>query len=360
MTNMLRPSAADATRWMWRLSVTLLAMLLAPLTRAQAAACPVSPASISDCGCTITKPGQTYKIGGPLQLATGKSFCIKIATSNVTLELNGQTLTGNGSSEASVGIDVLPTTSLSAAVKNVAIMGGGTVTSFGIGIRSAAVATSIGITPVAIMGNGTGVVLNGANPFLAGVTASSNADSGIKLNPGASGGALIEITAETQTNGAGIWLNGANGVFMTEIVADSNDTFGVWFDSASNNSLVGFDATNNTLAGVFLGCEDTGPDNTTCKSVKRAPSNGNNIFGDPTTSKVSTADNSDGISGQKWGVAIGKGNVRNHVVEVQGNGNTTDALDENPNCATNIWAHDFFVKFKPNVDEFFCIGSVVL
>jgi hypothetical protein len=265
------------------------------------------------------------------------------------------TIDGNGQTTPTIGIEV-DATGPHGTVKNVAIIsstGTAAIEDFGTGIRSAAAATTVGgLDSVDVSSDGRGMVFNGASPVLLNVSADDNMKVGIQLNSGAAGGALVHVDASDNTAGSGIWINGANGTSMTDVTANGNNGIGVWLDGASNNSLVAFNANDNAIAGVFVGCNSAGPDGHTCVSVGRSASNGNSVMGNVAVATRSTAD------GQKWGVAIGSGNSRNHVVFVEGSGNTIDdGLDENTNCDANVWSLNTFTKTSPSHITPFCIGN---
>ena len=125
--------------------------------------------------------------------------------------------------------------------------------------------------------NGKGVVVNGANAYLIEVISVLDNEVGIQINASATD--LVGVIVEAvQATGAGIKLNGVNGVFMDEAVAVGNGTFGIWLQSASNNDFDGFESESNGVAGVYLGCNPAGPNGTACPSGV-ASSNGNSFIG---------------------------------------------------------------------------------
>jgi hypothetical protein len=51
---------------------------------------------------------------------------------------------------------------------------------------------------------------------------------------------------------------------------------------------------------------------------------------------------------QSYGVAVGKGNKNNVLVNITGGGNVIDdGLDENPSCGTNRWIGDDLTTTNP-------------
>jgi len=51
---------------------------------------------------------------------------------------------------------------------------------------------------------------------------------------------------------------------------------------------------------------------------------------------------------QRYGIAVGLGNLHNHFLTITGAGNVNDdALDENPDCGNNRWLFDTFTTSSP-------------
>src|ERR1700730_7525018 len=153
--------------------------------------------------------------------------------------------------------------------------------------------------------NGRGVVVNGPAAILSTITADANTLAGIQVNQAAVGTTLLQITADSNF-GAGIKLVSVNGVSLIKSDASANSTFGVWLKGSSSNFLWDFTAEDNSIAGVYLGCNAAGPTGAACPPGT-LPASANMISGDlvgATNSVVSPSS----PAKQKFGVAIDLGN----------------------------------------------------
>ena len=104
-----------------------------------------------------------------------------------------------------------------------------------------------------------------------------------------------------------------------------------------------FSSTNNGVAGIYLGCNAAGPNGTACPAGRRTVQQGQLPLG--TSPNNSTVNNT---GSERFGIAVGLGNLRNHLFSISGTGNVTyDALDENPNCGSNWWVGDNFITSSP-------------
>jgi len=194
--------------------------------------------------------------------------------------------------------------------------------------------------------NNRGTVVNGSNAFL--ITDISEEDNtvGIQINATATNFVMVEGAAVGAT-GAGILLNGVSGAFLNEALAEDDGTFGIWVRSASDNVISGFGAVGNGVAGVYLGCNAAGPNGTACPAGVPA-SKGNSLMGAVYGSTQSLVSNTGSSLNQRFGIAVGLGNLHNHFLAITGTGNVDDdALDENPNCGTNRWFSDSFTTSSP-------------
>jgi parallel beta-helix repeat protein len=168
---------------------------------------------------------------------------------------------------------------------------------------------------------------------------------------------LDRVTAMSNT-GPGIKLLGVTGANVIDSIATGNSTFGIWLKGASDNTIEFFTASDNTIAGAYLGCHAAGPTGAPC-APGTPPANANTLSGDivgGTFSDVSATS----PAKQRFGIAIDAGNLRNRVLDVKGTGNgILDAIDENPNCASNMWVGTTsFGKKSPSANpsgNFFCM-----
>jgi parallel beta-helix repeat protein len=322
---MIGKRSISASIFVWAFASLLSALWVAP-ERAYAAACSTS---ITACGCTITVGfGATtpYTIATNLTFVAISGACIEIAASNVVLSGGGHTITGPSSASATVGLQI------DAGTKSV-LLSSINVIGFGIGFKLDGKLSTLSSTSAST--NGRGVVVNGPVALLATVIVTSNSNAGVLVNPTANGATLDRVTAMNNT-GPGIKLSGVTGANVIDSIATGNSTFGIWLKGASDNTIEFFTATDNAIAGAYLGCHATGPTGAPC-SPGTLPANANTLSGDivgGTFSDVSATS----PAKQKFGIAIDAGNLRNRVLNVKGTGNgILDAIDENPNCASNMW-----------------------
>ena len=321
----------------------MLALALTP-SRAAAAACALS---IPTCGCTIKSPG-TYMLTGTSPMnSTGT--CIDITASNVTLTASSVVIKGSGSTSPTFGVRIEPTA-------NRVLLEGIVAEDFAQGFRVDG--RNASLIDVQTEGNNKGVVVNGANAYLIETISELDNLVGIQVNSTATDFVMV-IGGALGATGAGVELNGVNGAFMEEAEAEGNGTFGIWLKSASNNFIAGFVSESNGIAGVYLGCNAAGPNGTPCPAGVPS-SNGNSlmgsVFGTSTNSLVS---NTGTPLNQRFGVAVGFGNLHNHFLLITGKGNVDDdALDENPTCGNNRWFADNFTTSSPakSTTSLFCLN----
>ncbi len=327
--------------WQSALLGTMLFVALAP-SGAFAATCALS---IPTCGCTISSPGAYTLTGTSPMNSTGT--CIDITASNVTLT-GGKVIKGPGSTSPTFGVRIESTA-------NKVFLEDIVAEDFGQGVRVDGPNASMVL--VETEGNNKGIVVNGANAYL--IEAISELDNlvGIQVNSTATDFVMV-IGEALGATGAGIELNGVNGAFIEEAEAEGNGTFGVWLKSASNNFIAGFVSESNGVAGVYLGCNAAGPNGTACPAGA-LPSNGNSLMGSVYGSSTNSIVSNTGTPfNQRFGMAVGLGNLHNHFLLITGASNVNeDALDENPNCGNNRWFADTFTTSSPAKNTtFFCLN----
>jgi hypothetical protein len=321
----------------------MLATALTP-SRAAAAACALS---IPTCGCTINSPG-TYTLTGTSPMnSTGT--CVDITASNVSLEGSGKEIKGPGSTSPTFGVRIEPT------ARRV-LLEGIAAEDFAQGIRVDGPNASV--IDVETAGNNKGIVVNGANAYLIETISELDNLVGIQVNSTATDFVMV-IGGALGASGAGLELNGVNGAFIEEAEAEGNGTFGIWLKSASDNFVAGFVSESNGIAGVYLGCKAAGPNGTACPAGVPS-SNGNSLMGSVYgTSTNSIVSNTGTPFNQRFGVAVGLGNLHNHFLLITGTGNVDDdALDENPTCGNNRWFADTFTTSSPakSTTDLFCLN----
>jgi hypothetical protein len=327
--------------WQSALLVTILFAAVLP-SRADAVTCALS---ITSCGCTISLSGD-YTLSGTSPMNSAGT-CINITASNVTLDGAGIVMKGPGSTSPTFGVHI-ESTANKVFLEELAVEG------FGQGIRIDGL-NAITYDVVTALNN-KGVVVNGANAYL--ITAISEEDNlaGIQVNSTATG-LVAGVLAGVDDIGVGIEFNGVNGAFINEAEGEGDGTFGIWLKSASHNAISGFQAESNGVAGVYLGCNAAGPNGTPCPAGVPS-SDYNSLMGSVYASKNSLVSNTTSPLNQRFGIAVGLGNLHNQFLEVTGTGNVDDdALDENPNCASNRWAFDSFTTSSPaKGTTFFCLN----
>jgi len=211
------------------------------------------------------------------------------------------------------------------------------------------------MSSVTTTGNNKGVVINGANAYAFVVFSLADNLVGIQVNSTATDFTMI-VGGGLSDAGAGIKLNGVNGAFIDSFEAGGDGTFGIWLKSASNNAISDFSSVGNGIAGVYLGCNPTGPNGTACPAGTPS-SNGNSLMGNALKGTALFSDVSNGVS-QRFGIAVGLGNRGNHFAFITGSGNLSDdALDENPTCGNNRWLADTFTTSNPAKNTtLFCLN----
>jgi Periplasmic copper-binding protein (NosD) len=252
------------------------------------------PISIIDCG-KITKPG-LYQLDNNLFASSPSAGdCLIIQAANVSLNLNNYNLYGTTSA---VGIHVMK------SAARVFIEGSGsTIQSFGVGIQ-----------------------FDAAAPFADNFTVLSNSDAGILLNRVQQANLSNFSAVDNKNDGVRIDHGGNNLLQMPTI--SGSGRYGVWIQNSSRNSIGNFDVRNNVLAGIYVGCSQTGPRGSCARGGK--PSNSNYLF------SGTAAISSSGI--QQYGIAIDEGNNFNRVVNIWAwQNNQLDLFDVNQNCGKNYW-----------------------
>jgi parallel beta-helix repeat protein len=244
-------------------------LLLLPLVTVTVAACsdaatPVSPEAtsaalvaakeITACHTVIRQPG-VYLLANDL---TGcPELGIEIASSNVTLQLNGHTISGSG---LSVGIGIGRT--LLSGVQRVSVLGPGTVERFQTGIMTAHMMRST-IRGLTVRFNDHGLGLNrglrgdrraSSQDTIVANTFSDNRYHGVSINGGE---ASLFIDNISTRNGAGHWdgfgfyLYDAHGIELRSNWAIDNYQSGIVAQSWSiGNRIIGNRVLGNGAADL--------------------------------------------------------------------------------------------------------------
>ena len=175
---------------------------------------------------------------------------------------------------------------------------------------------SIGSFAVGIQDDASGAIIAHTN-------VGYNSNAGVLLNR-VNGSQISDFSAES--NVYGVELFGSTLCSIQRVNADSNGTYGIWLLSSSRNVINFFEAQDNTVAGVYLGCQaSSGPVGGRCGA-----SNNNRIYDGPQVGVASAS--------QEYGVALDKGDIGNVISGINGNGDSTEDLDDqNAGCASNVW-----------------------
>jgi hypothetical protein len=235
--------------------------------------------TINSCGCTIVKSG-SYKIGlaiNSTQGLTPAGACIEIAASFVFLDAGKKTVIGpGGTTPTGIGIWVHH------PFRSIFLEGRGTV----------------------ISGWDVGLLIQGRQVVADDFTANTNGTAGVELN-------------------------NAEAVELTNQTASSNLNYGIWVKQTSISDITNSKTLTNGNIGLYVGCSDIGPTSSGCGS---GPSPGNYIF----TGSIAGNTN--------YGVALDIG-AKSTVVTNQTLGGGThnskdDLFDANSSCGSNKWFAD--------------------
>jgi hypothetical protein len=257
----------------------LLVSVLALNAKAQAGSCPTS---ITSCGCTINRPG-SYAVVNELnfdQGLTGRGDCIDITASKVILDGGDEDVDGNGSG---VGVRTFPGAEL-AVIQNF-----DEIDDWNIGVKVQSLRATV--TSSDITDNTSAqVLLQGAN--------NANVTFDFVGVEGAGEGPCILVKNSKSDTISNVESMGCTGGIVVEnslrtSIASSLFAFsfgdGIFFDAGSSHG-----------AKIASNC---------------------------------VGDNDD------LGIEIGKGNTKNQISAncVLFDDDGTDLLDDNPNCAKDIW-----------------------
>ncbi len=312
-----------------------------------AAAVPVCTNPITFCPCRITTAGGNYTIAAnePNLVVAGPGDCIRIRAPHVTLDLGSSEISAPVSPSNFVGVRVFP--GADGTVVEGTDGAPALIQYFGTGVEVDA--HSATLRNLTAQSNGIGILIQGGAAYGNALSVSHSTRVGILIrNVGA--GPFLDGVTVSDTAGPGIKLNNVQGAFLVNVVATANNTYGVWLRASSRNVIADLTASQNTVAGVYLGCFNSGGllSRACTANPPVAPSNGNVVAGLGNPSRVLGPIRPN----QEYGVIIGRGNTANRIVDVDGSGNGTgvngaDAADYNPDCAGNVWQDNQFTTTIP-------------
>jgi hypothetical protein len=168
-----------------------------------------------------------------------------------------------------------------------------------------------------------GIQDDASNAVIAHTNVSYNSNVGVLLNH-VNGSLVSDFSAES--NAYGVELDASTLCSIQRVTLDSNSIYGLWLLGSSRNIVNFFEAQDNTVAGIYVGCQATaGPVGGRC-----APSSKNHIYDGP---QVGPA-----VESQGYGVAIDTGQASNIVDGVNGSGDSNaDLDDQNAGCGSDVW-----------------------
>jgi hypothetical protein len=105
--------------------------------------------------------------------------------------------------------------------------------------------------------------------------------------------------------------------------------YGIWIVGGNSNQVDGADSEYNEIAGIYIGCSETGPTGTPCPPGQA--STGNVVY------NYGSSSPSDGNE-QPYGIVLEVGSIHNTVANNGvGEDMLVDLYDGNANCADNVW-----------------------
>jgi hypothetical protein len=238
------------------------------------------PPTINACGCTIDAPG-SYKLGLAIDSSQGLTpagACIEIASSFVILDGAGKKITGPG---------------------------GPKPTGTGVWVHHPFRADFLGFRGSVISGWDVGLLIQGRQ--------------------------IVADDASANSNGtAGVELNNAEDIELTNTTAETNLNYGIWVKQTSSSDITNSKTESNGNIGLYVGCSDIGPISAGCTGV--GPSPGNYIF----TGGIQANTN--------YGVALDIGAkstiITNQTLSGGTHNSKDDLFDANSSCGSNKWFGD--------------------
>ncbi len=215
--------------------------------------------TVTSCGTVIAKPG-TWTVANNLNCS---ALGVAIQVNNVTLILNGFTITGPGPVS---GTGVLVVSPGGFGLKNVKIVGPGTISAFAAGILFLGTAGG-GAVDLTLSNNGNGLIANfDGNGIQSKSLLITQNQIVLNVNNGIQGSAInmSSIVGNNASNngaaapgGSGIWLamaaaNKVQGNVCNNNFVDGIRLGGAGGNGATGNTVVGNQANNNVNAGIGL------------------------------------------------------------------------------------------------------------
>jgi parallel beta-helix repeat protein len=248
--------------------------------------------SVASCGTIITSPG-TWTL---TQNLTCPGDGIDVQAGNVTLKLNGFTITGPGTNAGTNGVLFASPNGLT--LDNVTILGPGTITKFQDGIVFQGT-NGGGSVDVAILGNLIGILLRGG-------TAAAPPKN------------LIISQNTLHSSADGISGSLAASTIVGNSCSNSSDCIDLV--GASGNKIVGNFCNSNSHAGIVVGANGSG-----------SASTGNTIEGNQTSNN------------RFYGIFLGPSSSSNHLIgNVAFHNSFLDINEFNSHCGSDTFLSDVF------------------
>jgi parallel beta-helix repeat protein len=280
------------------------------------------------CGVIISQPG-VYALGTNVGPCASGVDGIDIEASNVTLLLNGHTISGatsvSGNCNASIGIHVLGTSSV--PLSGVNVVGPGTISNFWVGFGAYySAGSSVSLTTVkAPQCPGTYTLT------LDGSTFTESTSFGFIIDVTSNHWTLLRnVVREPGVSSEGIYVLGpvegfppfgpASGSYNNVIENNVNDTIG--FEGSTNNNIIG-NIANDNYGGIEL----------------VVASNNNNVLANTTNGNAA----GDGILVSDYGTGLYS--TGNNIIGNTSLGNSPWDMEDDEaggGCASNIWEGNHF------------------
>ncbi len=198
---------------------------------------------------TAANNSGSYRLTGNLSAPAGTD-AIDVSASNVTIDLNGFSITGNGS----VGIN---------AVRDDITVENGTVTGFGTGVDVG----EFGIVRnVHADANGDGIIV-GLNSLVKGCTANNGTDA---TGSGISASGVSVISGNTASGNANDGIDcAANACVISGNTANSNSSTGI--DCKGSGCLISGNTVHNNKSGIASSDTSTGYAENVLKNTTNVP-----------------------------------------------------------------------------------------
>jgi hypothetical protein len=278
-----------------------------------------APMPITACT-TLVLPGTyqlTRDVSGGL-LPDGN--CIDIASPNVTLDLQGHTLTGATGAKAGIFVEDVAT---DANVEN------GKVTGFATGVRVQGNKSTV--QQLDLQGNGAnGVLLQGAGHAVVCCNTLGGSQMGVQVD-GSNDVSVVSNAMSGASVTVGVWVQHSAGVTVRDNVLTATN-HGIVLTKGSTRATVSINNLSLGTRGAGILLSNTVPLPVTPKGAAGACA-----AAQPANDRATITNNS--ISGGAAGIALECGDARAGTLT----GNTatgqrvTSFYDGNPNCDSNTW-----------------------